>query len=208
MGKEVCSANSAIDIEQDPAVIERRTALFNKYIMPYTNMIFKLCKDYSWNPNNVEENYSAVMINFYRRIETYDVNRPIKTWIHVCVKRQVWASEKHRQIHNNKDFDNDIEDYKDVLYADDHISSNAMGIENWRDMYNPDIVMVLDELKPRYRDALLLQEAGYSLKEIAEIEYRKGSLRSPNIDTIKSRLRLARQHLKDNIAKDGQRIPR
>ena len=83
-----------------------------------------------------------------------------------------------------------------------------MGIENWRDMYNPDIVMVLDELKPRYRDALLLQEAGYSLKEIAEIEYRKGSLRSPNIDTIKSRLRLARQHLKDNIAKDGQRIPR
>ena len=91
---------------------------------------------------------------------------------------------------------------------DDRVSGNVLGVDNWREHYNSDIIDVLDELKPRHRDALILQEAGYSLKEIAEIEYAKGSLKTPNIETIKSRLRLARQHLKNNINKDGQRIPR
>lgn len=206
MGKKVYSAEGKIDIDLLPEVIERRTFLFNKYILPFSNMIFKLCKDYSWNHHNVEENYSEVMTNFYRRIDTYDTTLPIKAWIHTCVKHQVWACERQRQAHNNKSDDNDIDDFKDDLLCDDHVSMNVLGVENWRDYYNQDIVEVLDELKPRHRDALILQEAGYSLKEIAEIEYKKGSLKSPNIETIKSRLRLARQHLKNNITKDGKRI--
>lgn len=206
MGKKAYSAEGEIDIDLLPEVIERRTFLFNKYILPFSNMIFKLCKDYSWNHHNVEENYSEVMTNFYRRIDTYDTTRPIKAWIHTCVKHQVWACERQRQAHNNKSDDNDIDDFKDDLLCDDHVSMNVLGVENWRDYYNQDIVEVLDELKPRHRDALILQEAGYSLKEIAEIEYKKGSLKSPNIETIKSRLRLARQHLKNNITKDGKRI--
>lgn len=206
MGKKVYSAEGEIDIDLLPEVIERRTFLFNKYILPFSNMIFKLCKDYSWNHHNVEENYSEVMTNFYRRIDTYDTTRPIKAWIHTCVKHQVWACERQRQAHNNKSDDNDIDDFKDDLLCDDHVSMNVLGVENWRDYYNQDIVEVLDELKPRHRDVLILQEAGYSLKEIAEIEYKKGSLKSPNIETIKSRLRLARQHLKNNITKDGKRI--
>lgn len=206
MGKKVYSAEGKIDIDLLPEVIERRTFLFNKYILPFSNMIFKLCKDYSCNHHNVEENYSEVMTNFYRRIDTYDTTRPIKAWIHTCVKHQVWACERQRQAHNNKSDDNDIDDFKDDLLCDDHVSMNVLGVENWRDYYNQDIVEVLDELKPRHRDALILQEAGYSLKEIAEIEYKKGSLKSPNIETIKSRLRLARQHLKNNITKDGKRI--
>ena len=53
----------------------------------------------------------------------------------------------------------------------------------------------------------LLLNSNYSIKEIAEIEYKKGSLKTLNIDTIKSRLRLARQYLRNNITRDGQRIP-
>ena len=208
MGKKIHPANQSVDVERDPEVIARRTALFKQYIEPFINMIYKLCKDYSWNYENVEDNYSEVMTNFYRRIETYDPSRPIKAWIHTCVKHQVWACEKQRQAHNNKDFDNDIEDYEEDLLTDDRISSNVLGVDNWRQLYSPDIVEVLDELKPRYRDALILQESGYSLREIAEIEFVNGSLKSPNIETIKSRLRLARQHLKHNLTKDGQRIPR
>lgn len=208
MGKKIHPTGQAVDVECDPEVIARRTALFNKHIQPFINMIYKLCKEYSWSPDNVEENYSEVMMNFYRRIETYDDTRPIRAWIHTCVKHQVWACEKQRQAHNDKDYDNNIEDYEEELLADDHISNNVLGVDNWRQLYNSDIVEVLEELKPRHRDALILQESGYSLKEIAEIEYAKGSLKSPNIETIKSRLRLARQHLKNNITKDGQRIPR
>lgn len=208
MGKKIHPAAPVIDVECDPEVIARRTALFNKHIKPFINMIYKLCKEYSRSPDNVRENYSEVMVNFYRRIETYDDTRPIRAWIHTCVKHQVWACEKQRQAYNNKDYDNDIENYKEELLVDDYVSGNVLGVDNWRQLYNSDIVEVLEELKPRHRDALILQESGYSLKEIAEIEFAKGSLRSPNIETIKSRLRSARQYLKDNITKDGQRIPR
>lgn len=207
MGTKVHSTEQKVDVDYLPEVIARRTALFNQYVLPFSNMIYKLCKDYSWSPQNVEENYSEVMVNFYRRIETYDPNRPIRTWIHICVKRQVWACERQRNAHNNKSDDNDIDDYRDELLNDDHVSENVLGVDNWREHYSPDIVEVIDELKPRYRDALILQEAGYSLKEIAEIEYTKGSLKTLNIDTIKSRLRLARQYLRNNLTKDGQRIP-
>jgi len=207
MGTKVHSTEQKVDVDCLPEVIARRTALFNQYVLPFANMIYKLCKDYSWSPQNVEENYSEVMVNFYRRIETYDPNRPIRTWIHICVKRQVWACERQRNVHNNKSDDNDIDDYRDDLLGDDHVSENVLGVDNWREHYSSDIVEVIDELKPRYRDALILQEAGYSLKEIAEIEYAKGSLKTLNIDTIKSRLRLARQYLRSNLTKDGQRIP-
>lgn len=206
MGKKVRSTEPVVDIEKDPQVAARRTRLFNKYIVPFTNMIYKLTIQYSNSPDNVEENYSDVMINFFRRIETYDPNRPIHAWLHTCVKRQVWASERKRQTHNNKDFDNDIEDFEDSLLDDEHISSNVLGVGNWRELYNEHIVALLDQLKPCYRDALILQEAGYSLKEIAEIEYAKGSLKTLNMETIKSRLRSARQHLKNNLTRDGERI--
>ena len=43
----------------------------------------------------------------------------------------------------------------------------------------------LKQLKPQYRSALLYQQAGYKLKEIAEIEYRNGALESRNIETVK-----------------------
>lgn len=122
MGTKVHSTEQKVDVDCLPEVIARRTALFNQYVLPFSNMIYKLCKDYSWSPQNVEENYSEVMVNFYRRIETYDPNRPIRTWIHICVKRQVWACERQRNAHNNKSDDNDIDDYRDELLNDDHVS--------------------------------------------------------------------------------------
>ena len=81
-----------------------------------------------------------------------------------------------------------------------------MGIENYRELYNDDILAALDALKPCYSHALLLQEAGYALKEIAEIEYNRGTLKSKNIETVKSRLRIARTFLKNQLTRDGQRI--
>ena len=81
-----------------------------------------------------------------------------------------------------------------------------MGIDNYRELYNDEILSVLDEMKPIHRDAFLLQEAGYSLKEIVEIEHRKGTLKSKNIETVKSRLFLARQYLKKHLTRDGKRV--
>lgn len=206
MENSVCGQD--YDKERDPAVIARRTELYNQYVKPYYNMIYKLCMDYSASQDHVRENYTEVLVNFYRRIETYDPTRSIHTWLHIVTKRQVFELERQRQRHNNKDYDNDIDWYGDGVIDESNISGNAMGVDNYRQMYNDEILSVLDEMKPIHRDAIILQEAGYSLKEIAEIEFKKGTLKSKNIDTIKSRLFLARQYLKKNLTRDGERIAR
>lgn len=208
MGAQTSQNGQYVDKETNPEIIARRNALFQQYVAPFFNMIYKLCIKYSYNSRNVEENYTEVLVNFYRRIETYDPNRPIRTWLHICTKRQVFALERKRQAKSLPICnDNGIEGFgEEPMYDDDEVSGNVMGVENYRELYNDDILAVLDELKPIHRDALILQEAGYSLKEIVEIEYHKGTLKSRNIETVKSRLFLARQYLKKHLTRDGDRI--
>lgn len=207
MGAETSQGKQYIDRETDPEVAARRNALFKRYVTPFYNMIYKLCIKYSFSSYNVEENYTEVLVNLFRGIETYDPRRPIRTWLHICTKRHVFALERRRQAKNIPACDSgDIETFGDGIYDEDDISGNVMGIDNYRDLYNDDILAVLDELKPIHRDAFILQEAGYSLQEIVEIEYRKGTLKSKNINTVKSRLFLARQYLKKHLTRDGDRI--
>ncbi len=207
MGTEV-QQGQYTDKELDPEVAARRNKLFQQYISPFYNMIYKLCIKYSYNSSNVEENYTEVLVNFFRRIETYDPNRPIRTWIHICTKRHVFALERKRKNHDIPTCDdNSVEIFGDDDICDEEgAGGNIMGVENYREMYNDDILSVLDELKPMHRNALILQEAGYSLKEIAEIEHQNGNLKSKNIETIKSRLFFARQYLKKRLTRDGDRI--
>lgn len=172
---------------------------------PFYNMIYKLVIQYSFSSSNVEENYNEVLINFYRRIETYDPERPIRTWLHIVTKRHVFELERRRKRHENTDECVDIDSCDADIPMSDKPSSNLMGIENYKEFYSDEILEVLDMMKPKHRDALILQEAGYSLKEIAEIEYRKGQLKSKNIETIKSRLFLARRFMKKHLTKDGKR---
>lgn len=209
MGKEIYAetGEEQLDKETDPEVIARRHELYDKYAAPFYNMIYKLCIRYSYKPCNVQENYTEVLANFYRRIETYDPSKPIRTWLHIVTKRQIRAIEKRRQAYIDRDNDdNDIEDYSESIIDDFTVSSNVMSIDNYRELYNDDILSVLDELKPIHRDAFLLQQAGYALNEIVEIEYQKGSLKSKNIETIKSRLFFARQYLQRNLTRDGERV--
>ena len=146
-----------------------------------------------------------MLINFYRRIETYDPSRSIHTWLHIVTKRQIAELERRRARHNNRNDDHDIEDYSNCTQYVSKPSANIMGVDNYRELYCDDILTVLDSMKPIHKDALLLQEAGYSLKEIAEIEYNKGTLKSRNIETVKSRLFLARQYFKKHLTRDGKR---
>ncbi len=192
--------------ERDPEVIKRRNELFQEYVMPYKNMIYKLVMQYSWNMRNVRENYNEVLVNFYRGIETYDPNRSIKTWLHICTKRCVLELERKRaEAEANQPYCDNIDTFQDNIPDSEKPSGNAMNIDNYRDFYNDDILQVLDMMKPIHRDALLLQQAGYSLKEIADIEYRRGTLKSHNIETVKSRLYLARQFMKKYLTRDGER---
>jgi RNA polymerase sigma factor (sigma-70 family) len=195
------------DLELTPEVALIRNKLFSKYVVPYFNMIYKLCINYTYDSINVQENYNEVLINFFRRIETYDPSRSIHTWLHIVTKRQIAELERRRRRYDSKIDAQDVESYSESsdCLDEDEPNANVMGIDNYRELYNDDILAVLDAMKPIHREALLLQEAGYSLKEIADIEYKKGTLKYRNIETVKSRLFLARQFLKKNLTRDGKR---
>ena len=171
-------------------------------------MIYKLCMRYTFNNSDVEDNYIEVLTNMYKYIETYNPERSIQTWLHIVTKRCVFDLDQRKKRHQNMlNDDNDVETFfSDKSIIDfDEVSSNAMGIDNYKKLYNDDILAALKQLKPQYRNALLYQQAGYKLKEIAEIEYRNGALDSRNIETVKSRLFLARQQLQQLLTRDGKR---
>lgn len=202
---------AAVTTEQiTDEVAARRRALFDKYVTPNIRMIYKLCIRYTFDSENIQDNYVEVLANMYKYIETYDPERSIHTWLHIVTKRCVYdLDQRRKRIEDMRNEDNDIEAFSSVEENYDfwNISSNAMGIENYQEMYSDDVLYALNQLKPQYRRALLYQQAGYKLREIAEMEYRNGALESRNIETIKSRLFLARQTLQQLLTRDGKRKP-
>lgn len=189
-------------------VAAKRKALFDKYVTPYQRMIYKLVMRYTFKSSNVEDNYVEVLTNLYKYIETYKPDRPIKTWLHIVTKRCVYDLDQRRKKQQDmRNDDNDIEMIADTDLLTDagQISENVMGIDNYQELYSDDVLYALNQLKPTYRRALIYQQAGYKLKEIAELEYQNGALESRNIDTIKSRLFLARQQLQQLLTRDGKR---
>jgi len=185
--------------------VRKRTELFYKYVYPHRNLIYKLCIRYTYVSTDVEDNYNEVLVNFFKYVETYNPERSIQTWLHIVTKRFVHdMNHKRASFKRNEDFD--VTDLATTYLDPDHVSGNCMGMENYQEFYNDDVLNALDRLKPIYREALLLQQAGYKLEEIMEISHRNGNLKNCNIETVKSRLFLAKQQMRILINRDGEAI--
>ncbi|WP_165020895.1 RNA polymerase sigma factor [Dysgonomonas sp. ZJ279] len=182
-----------------------RTELFNRHVYPHRNLIFKLCIRYTYSPADIEDNYNEVLINFFKYIETYDPARSIQTWLHIVTKRFIADLTTRRNARHKTTDDVDVTRLADGMPDEDEVSSNCMGMDNYAEMYNDDILEALSEIKPIYREALLLQQAGYKLSEIMEICYKKGNLKTKNIETIKSRIFLAKQQIRKLIDRNGEK---
>ena len=116
-----------------PETIERRRFLFDQYVTPYLNMIYKLCINYSHGYSNVQENYVEVLENLYRYIDTYDPSKPILTWLHIITKRYIAEVERKRKRDNMRDDTVDVEDLLAYGYYDSQeASGNALGVDNYR----------------------------------------------------------------------------
>lgn len=184
--------------------IERRTELFNRYILPNRNLVYRLCIRYTFLQEDIADNYNEVLVNFFKYIATYDPRRCILNWIHIVTKR--FVMEQNRR-HGRLPVAESVDVFKlaPSLSDEDETHGNAMGMDNYREFYNDDILAALDRLKPIYREALLLQQAGYKLEEIVEISYRNGNMKSRSMDTMKSRIFLAKQQMRKLITPDGEK---
>lgn len=173
--------------------------------MPHKNLIFNICIKYTFNQQDIEDNYIEALTNFFKYMNSYDPARPVKTWIYAVTKRLV-ADLNSRNRSRTPSADNiDIGGLHSSLPSDDGPSENCMEMDNYREFYNDDILWALDRLKPIYREAFLLQQAGYKIGEIMEITYRNGTLQTKNIETVKSRLFLAKTQLRNLLTRNGER---
>lgn len=185
--------------------VARRSALFDLYVLPHKNLIYKLCIKYTSNSNDIEDNYNEVLTNFWKYIETYDPGKSIQTWLHIVTKRYIVDANNKRNVFQRSE-DLDVADLRDTYLGDDNeVSANCMSLDNYKQFYNDDVLEALGSLKDIYREALLLQLSGYKLHEIMEITFKSGSLKTKNIETVKSRLFLAKQQMRDLITRDGEK---
>lgn len=183
--------------------IEERTQLFEKLIHPNINLVYKLSIRFTNNPQDIDENYNECLANLFRYVHTYNPEKNLANWIFICCKRLIYDLNQKRAAFKTTD---DVNPENIVSHYSENTaegSGNIMGLDNYRELYNDDILRALDQLNPIYREALLLQQAGYKLEEIMEITHRNGTLKTPNIETVKSRLFLAKQKMRKMIDRDG-----
>lgn len=199
--KELYAGHSSPEDE----TARRRAELLRKYVMPHKNLIYSICIKYTYNQEDIEDNYVEALANFFRYMDSYDPTRPVKTWIYAVTKRLVADLNGRNKSRMPADDNIDIRDVGASLLSGDEPSENCMGMDNYREFYNDDILWALDRLKPIYREAFLLQQAGYKIGEIMEIAYRNGSLRVRNVETVKSRLFLAKSQLRKLLTRDGEK---
>lgn len=191
----------------DEESIKTRTALFNKYVYPYRNLIYHICIKNTASEDNIRDNYNEVLLNFYKYVCTYDPARSVKTWIYAVTTRCVFDLEgKRSRFKRTGDVGVvDIEELADELLDETEVSANSIGLDNYRDLFSDEVLFALEKLKPMYRDPLLLQVSGYRLDEITVILHKKGSLKAANIETTKSRIFLAKKQLRELLTRDGKR---
>jgi len=183
----------------------KRNELFDRYITPNLDLIYKLCIDYTAYPENLEDNYVDVMMNFYNYIETYDPEKSLPTWIHIVTKRFINNLNKRMPPATDDLADIDVETF-DWAGADwDFGSGVDLTLDNYKEYIPDDLLEAIESLSPEYRISFLLQTFGYKLKEVMDMTYEMGLLPVKNLDTVKSRVFLARQKLQSFLERDGRK---
>ena len=142
----------------DPESVKRRTELFMKYIMPHKGLVYDICIKFTNEGGSIEDNYSDVLTNFFRNMESYDPCRSLKSWIYSVAQRFVFECNRRELISQIKaNHHIDTESLIDDVEADGTVSHNCLGMDNYKQYYNADILEALDQLSPIHKEALLLQ---------------------------------------------------
>lgn len=185
----------------DEESIRTRTSLFHKYVYPYRNLIYHICIKQTRDNDNIADNYNEVLINFFRYVASYDPRREVKTWIYAITVRMLADLERKN---NRFTREGDVGAMKMEQLPDEPCSEDVT-LENYRDLFGDEVLEALERIGRKYREALLLQVAGYKLEEIMEILYQRGCLKTKNLETTKSRIFLAKKKLKEMLTRDGKR---
>lgn len=187
--------------------VSERTELMNKYIFPYQKYIYWICCKYSIDKSDIQDNYLDVLMNFFLYIDTYKPSCSLKTWIYSVAKRHIYYLSKRKYnrcvaINRNVDIDKQSASCEDgkSRWIDDCFNDAG-----WEFCFSDDIVWALKQIKPKYREPLLLQWIGYNLNDMTLLIQERGANPAKNVETIKSRLFWAKIQMKNLLTRDGKR---
>lgn len=183
--------------------LEERTQLFEKYIVPNLDYIQRLVNRYTFNKSNVDDYYSEALENFFKYILSYDPTKPLNTWIHIVIRRFCQELARKGDIYECHESAPDF--IKDDLDNPEDISYLGVGYEEYENFLGDDVYTAINSLKPIYKESLLLQVSGYTLEEITDKLFSEGKLKKKNIETVKSRVFLAKMQLRELITRDGNK---
>lgn len=144
--------------------------------------------------SDVDYNYSVTMERFFRYINNYNHEKPIDTWIHICVKNTMtrlnkeFAKEKQRRT--------GIELDQAIRTANQPTTDIAIGQRPLSETLPDEIYNALLTIPEHKLSPFLLHVQGYSVREIAQMEYKKGNTPKLMVDAIKARIFWTRTKLK------------
>lgn len=165
-----------------------KSELFNKYILPETKFVYRLCFKYSKTKDECKEYFSEAMFRLVNSADTYNPQLHIRPWLYTITRRLINELQAKKEKLRTSDFINiealQIHPIEEV----EVVSSNCMGVNNYQQYYSDDILDALNTINPVSCKAILLQQAGYTLNEIVNELYSSKLIKNPNIDTVKGYL--------------------
>ena len=100
--------------------------------MPHKNLIYSICIKYTFNQEDIEDNYIEALANFFKYMDSYDPARPVKTWIYAVTKRLVADLNTRNRSRTPADDNAQIGELRSTLLAEDEPTENCMGMDNYR----------------------------------------------------------------------------
>lgn len=189
-----------------PELTALRHKMYNEYIVPHQHMIYCWIKKHTHNYGEVDDYYAEMLRDFYLYIDTYDPKKNIIAWIIVALQRKMAYFE--RRTEKTSSVRTTLSEYyvsttEPAALNPAHLTD--MSFEDLKGKVGDEVLQVLNELDPTFRNAFLMKAAGYLPREIALIEQRAGNLPSGNVESIRTRIRLAQRYLQSNLTRDGKR---
>lgn len=168
--------------------------LFNKYIVPNLKDIKRLVRYYTFDCQDVEDNYSICLMQLYNYIGSYDPAQKISTWYGISIKRACVNKGKERAEESSYMTDIEMCSREDIYQ---HGTNMVVELDfgTLIDNISDEVYAALMRIPPHRLSPFMMHAQGHRIREITEAEWKLGHLEKRSEDVVKSRIYWARREL-------------
>lgn len=183
---------------------KKNTELYNQWITPRMGDVKSLIRYYISDHNQYDHIFSETCESLLKYIHTYNPEQSIDTWLHVVVKRKVFAEEKKHQRLNANKTDYLLEDnLQNAIFEEPSATTeDPLDMEFYKQHLSDIPYRALCGLDKNLRNPLLMLINGYSIKEITQHELDRGALDWFSVNAIKTRISIAKDTMRRKMRQE------